>query len=75
MYCHSLKGAAKSAGAPRIAEVASNLEKIAASGTTDHTQATFSHLEKEKERFQQAAEKMPISSISTLFYVKDRKCR
>jgi len=59
--CHSLKGAAKSVGVPLITEIASNLEKMAASGTIDQTEATFSHLAKEKERFQETAEKIPIS--------------
>lgn len=57
-FSHSLKGAAKSVGAPLIAEVTSNLEKMAASGTIYQIEATFSHLEKEKERFQEAAEKI-----------------
>ena len=59
--CHSLKGAAKTVGVPLITEIASNLEKMAASGTIDQTEATFSHLAKEKERFQETAEKIPIS--------------
>lgn len=58
---HSLKGAAKSAGAPGIAKLAYNLEEAAASTSIDQTEATFSQLRKEKERFQITAEKMPIS--------------
>ena len=59
-FSHSLEGAAKSVGASLIAEVASNLQKMAASATIGKTEATFSHLRKEKERFQRAAEKMSI---------------
>lgn len=58
---HSLKGAAKSVGAPRIARLASNLEKTATNSTIGQSESTFSRLEKEKKRFQQSAEKMPIS--------------
>lgn len=58
---HSLKGAAKSVGAPGIAKLASNLEKTAANGPIGQTESTFSRLEKEKERFQRATEKMSIS--------------
>lgn len=58
---HSLKGAAKSVGAPRIAKLASNLEKTAANSTIGQSESTFSRLEKEKKRFQRATEKMSIS--------------
>ena len=61
-FSHSLKGAAKSVGASIIAELAFSLEKMAGSSSMDEAKATFSRLEKEKERFAEAAKKMPTVS-------------
>jgi len=60
-FSHSLKGAARSVGASLLAELASSLEKMAGSSSLDEAEDTFSRLQKEKERFKEAAKKIPTS--------------